>query len=969
MSTFSHLHNLLKLKLHYKTIIDSILFIFFILIFHLLTTGCSTHTINVDIGWPEENYETKPWTRWWWFGNSIQLETLPQVMDQYKQAGFGGLEITPIYGVKNDEENFIDYLSPEWMDLLVSTLKIGDSLNLGIDMANSSGWPFGGPWITSEYACKNFVYKKYKFRGGQHIDQSIVYMQKPFVRRVRGSISIDDIRSPISKNKNLHKLALAQVRFHRTLPLVSLMAYSNSGNIVDLTDKVDTESKLNWKVPPGEWDVYAVFQGWHGKMVERASPGGEGNVIDHFSRDALNKHLEAFELAFYGKNMKSIRAFFNDSYEVDDADGESNFSMNFLEEFRKRRGYDLRMHLPSFFYDVPTDEHVRILCDYRETISDLLLEEFTVPWKNWAHKYNVKIRNQAHGSPANILDLYAASDIPETEGTDLINIKFASSAAHLTGKKLTSAEACTWLNEHFQTTLSQIKNNVDNYFLGGVNHIIYHGTPYSPPDDKWPGWLFYASVHFGPTNTFWNDLSTLNNYITRCQSFLQSGQPDNDILIYYPIYDRWSVPSQSLLKHFHGEEEGVFVKNLSQNLLNLGYSFDFVSDKQISALSVKNNRIFASSSVYKTIIVPDTKLMPLSTFEALLKLAKYGVNVLFINDLPVSIPGFGFLEERQEKYNKVRNKIKFSIVDKSNFYRFKLGKGFFYKGTDIINLLSHININAEPMVNDSLQFVKRKLDDGSALYFIVNRGKRSIDKWIKLNDSFSAILYYNPMNGLYGKAATTKEGEVYVQLNTGDACILQALSRDVSIDNFKYFEKNKNILFVKGSWNVKFIQGGPELPATVVMDQLKSWTDIDYEIYKRFSGKAVYTILLNNPNYDGAEAWLLDLGEVRESAEVFLNGKKIATCIKEPYHFIIDRDLLKETNLLEVHVSNLMANRISYMDKEEIEWKKFHDINFPAKDRENIGNDGLFNAGGWTLFKSGLIGPVKLIPLQLKFRN
>lgn len=951
------------LKLNAKTGFVAVIFFF-----HLFTVACAGNPAHTSVGWPEINAETKPWTRWWWLGNSVQLETLPQLMEEYKNAGLGGLEITPIYGVRGDEENFVDYLSPEWANLLTSTLRIADSLNLGIDMANASGWPFGGPWIDSDDACKNFVYEKYAIQGGQTVDRVVAYMQEPFVSAVRRNVNIDDIRYPLNENNDLYKLALSQIRFRRTLPVVALIASSGKGDTVDLTDKLDAGNRLRWEAPAGEWTLYAVFRGWHGKLVERASPGGEGNVIDHFSKKALRKHLSSFDTAFKGKDIRSLRAFFNDSYEVDDAEGEANFTGNLFEEFKKRRGYDLRMHLPSFLEHTQSEEHKRILCDYRETISDLLLEEFTLPWKEWAYQHAAITRNQAHGSPANILDLYAASGIPETEGTDLINIKFASSAAHLTGKKLTSAEACTWLNEHFRTTLAQVKENVDNFFLGGVNHIVYHGTAYSPLAEEWPGRLFYAAVHFEPANPFWDDFSALNRYVARCQSFLQSGYPDNDMLIYYPVHDRWSTPSQSLLTHFHGEAGDTFLRTFCSKLMQSGYSFDFISDKQVKTLSVKNNRLVASHSVYKTIVVPDARLMPLETFEALLNLARRGARIVFINTLPDDIPGLDLQNERRGKYFKLRDGLEFSRAGNSGVQKSKLGKGFLYKSADEGELFAHLDIRVEPMAKDSLRFIRRKLENGETAYFIVNTGKNRIDKWIELNNTARAILCYNPMTGEYGKALKKEGGAVYMQLNPGDACILRLLPHDVKTAGYRYVESGGETIAIEGDWNVEFIKGGPELPPALTMTTLKSWTETDDEAYKRFSGKAVYTVRLHKPTNSNAEAWLLDLGEVCESASVVLNNRELGVCIKAPYQLVIDDSDLSSVvdNVLEIRVSNLMANRIAYMDKQKTDWKKFYDINFPAKNRENLGEDRLFNAGGWQPAKSGLIGPVRLTPLRIK---
>ena len=102
------------------------------------------------------------------------------------------------------------------------------------------------------------------------------------------------------------------------------------------------DRRLEWTAPEGDWTIDAVFLGSHGKLVERAAPGGEGNVIDHFSRDAIRRYLARFDRAFSGRPPAGLRAFFNDSYEVDDATGQADATPSIFEAFLQRRGYDLR---------------------------------------------------------------------------------------------------------------------------------------------------------------------------------------------------------------------------------------------------------------------------------------------------------------------------------------------------------------------------------------------------------------------------------------------------------------------------------------------------------------------------------------------------------------------------------------------------------------------------------------------------
>lgn len=203
-------------------------------------------------------------------GNAVNRKDLTTLMEQYRKAGLGGLEITPIYGVKGYEKQFIDFLSPQWMEMFMHTLKEGQRLNLGIDLANASGWPFGGPWVSEAEACKYVAYQTYLVKGGESLKETISYRQKPLVRAVNHQVDIATLVEPINKNPDLQSLALDQVRFEKPLPLQVVVAYSDQGEALDLTDKVAANGQLNWMAPVGNWTVYAVFQGWHGKMVERA---------------------------------------------------------------------------------------------------------------------------------------------------------------------------------------------------------------------------------------------------------------------------------------------------------------------------------------------------------------------------------------------------------------------------------------------------------------------------------------------------------------------------------------------------------------------------------------------------------------------------------------------------------------------------------------------------------------------------
>ncbi|GAC1593029.1 MAG: hypothetical protein NVS3B25_14360 [Hymenobacter sp.] len=639
-------------------------------------------------------------------------------------------------------------------------------------------------------------------------------------------------------------------------------------------------------------------------------------------------------------------------------------------EFQRRRGYDLRQHLPALFNKAGEDENQRVLTDYRETISELLLENYTKTWGTWAKTHDALIRNQAHGSPANILDLYAVTDIPETEGEDLTRIKFASSAAHVTGKPLTSAETATWENDHFLSKLSDVKKAVDRMLLGGVNHTFYHGTSYSPAAAAWPGWLFYAAVEFNPQNPFWTDFGKLNQYAARCQSFLQAGQPSNDVLLYLPQSDAYTRPGKVLLQHFDGIEhgfKGLPIEATSELLLAKGYGYDFISDKQV--LGVKNSGSVLTTSGgarYHTLLVPAAHLMPLPTLDQLLKLAQNGATVIFQTQAPADVPGLGTLESRRATFKKLLAQLHFNAAV-AGVQQAALGKGRVLLGDDVPRLLARAGVKRETLVDNGLQFLRRR-HAGGHTYFLANWGEKAWAGWVPLQTAAKSAALYNPMTEQTGLAAVRASAqgtpEVYVQLAPGETCILDTSEGAATGPAYPYLTLVAAPQPLSGPWELAFVSGGPELPAKLQTRELASWTLLAGEAGRKFSGTATYITSFALPQGTG-DGWLLDLGRVAQSARVQLNGQPATTLIGPLYQVFLPKAQLKTSNTLTVTVSNGMANRIADMDRNHVDWKIFYNINMPAKLKENRGADGLFTAEKWEPRESGLLGPVTLTPASV----
>jgi hypothetical protein len=893
-----------------------------------------------DTRWPEVKNEAKPVSRWWWMGSAVDKENLTYSLSEYAKAGIGAMEITPVYGVQGNEANDIPYLSPRWMDMLKHTQAEAARLGMWIDMNNGTGWPFGGPDVTVADAATQLLISEYRLSGGKK--QTL-------------EITVED-----EKQKPYAKLD-------------RLMAFSGRGRCVDLTTKV-TDGRLTWKAPKGdEWRLIAAFSGKTFQQVKRAAPGGEGLVVNHLSATAVKNYLGKFEKAFGSSGAGYPHAFFADSYEVYQAD----WTDGFFEQFAIRRGYKLEAHLPEFLSAERTETTARIVSDYRETIGELLLENFTRQWTDWAHDRGALTRSQAHGSPGNLIDLYATVDIPECEGfglsdfhikglrrdsltrpndADLSMLKYASSGAHIAGKPYTSSETLTWLTEHFRTSLSQCKPDIDLMFVAGVNRVCFHGTTYSPAQDAWPGWKFYASVDISPTNSIWRDAPALFSYVSRSQSFLQMGRPDNDLLVYLPVYDMWQEqPGRLLMFDIHGMAERAprFIEAVHR-ISRAGYDMDYVSDRFIrTATCVKGKIVTSGGGSYNGLVVPGARLMPEDVLAKLFRLADEGATIVFLEQYPEDVPGYANLAARRTAFRKIMNNGKAGGAAR---------KGRVLFGIDYAATLAQTGIKAEAMRTEmGLSLIRRANADGHH-YFISALKGEDTEGWAPLAVEARSAMLYDPMSGESGKALLRRHNghtEVYLQLASGASVILKTFaSADVDAAAWKYLKPASKGMALR-DWHFFFLNSEPPVAHRCDLDRPRSWTELNFPEAKTVMGTGCYRAYFDIPprEWKAVETWVLDLGDVRESARVKINGKPVATLWAVPFRCMIRSEELRPgENMIEVEVTNLPANRIAEMDRQHIPWRKFKGINLVDRNYEKTGY------GHWTPVESGLLGPVTLYP-------
>ena len=801
-------------------------------------------------------------TRWWWLGSAVTKEGITWQLRDLAQHGIHTVEITPLYGVQGNEQNDIPFLSPRWMEMLRHTVDEGRRIGVEVDMNLGTGWPFGGPTVPlGEAACK------------------LVVVDTIVSRHVADTVSLP----PPEKER----------RYAR--------------QIVRRTYKTGDSSKRR---------VIVLYESRTRQKVKRAAPGGEGWVVDHFDSTAVAHYLERFEKAFAGYPKGSMPAvFFNDSYEVYNAD----WTPTLLEEFRRRRGYALEDRLPEFL-----DGDAEVTSDYRETLAELLLQNFTEQWTAWSHRHGVKVRNQAHGSPANLIDVYAAVDIPEIESfgltdfgirglrtdpgftrrnySDLTMLKYASSAAHITGKPLTSSETFTWLTEHFRTSLSQMKPDLDLMFCSGVNRIMLHGTCYSPPGEAWPGWKFYASVDMSHTNTIWRDAPELMRYVATCQRRLQSGLPDNDFLVMLPIRNIWRENCEKRLMTFDIHHIDRLAPDFIRTVLaidSLGYSSDYISERYLlgtTAVTMVNREgraetllRTAAGTRYKALVMPEGCLLSPECQQHVKRLKRQGARIITGIDA-------GAMAEAA---------------------------------------------NAEPMRRDlGLNIIRRRTPDGW-MYFVANLTPRDIVAQTTLG---------------------TTQQTAAVRLRSGESCFYNARQGQAP-ETFYPIDATRGarpalplIDLTEQPWTLHFTDAQPAVGDTLRLPRLTTWETLPADSLDELAGTGVYETTFGIARRDTTATMRLELGDVRESARVFLNGVPLGVAWCAPFAIDFSGELLAEgKNTLRIEVTNLPANRIAAYDRRKVAWRKFKEINVVDINYKKTTYDG------WQPVPSGLKGRVRLL--------
>ncbi len=808
--------------------------------------------------------------RWWWFGPSATHAELERELRAMKQGGIGGVEVQAVYPLALDDPatGFRNYrhLSDEFLDALRFTRQVTRQLGMRMDVTLGSGWPFGGPTIRVTEASGELKVVRTTVRAGT--DSVAVPGTGAGESLIAAFVADGDgkgFRKPV-------EVALAV-----------------------------KEGRIAIKPEPGQRVALFFVASRTGQQVKRAAYGAEGFVFDHYSRAATERYLKTtgarFAEAF---GPEPPYAIFSDSLEVYGAD----WTPDLLDEFQKRRGYDLRPHLPALVGDVGP-ETAAIRHDWGETLTELVDENYLKPIRAWAAAHGVKFRSQTYGYPPVSLSSNALVDLPEGEGPrwrEFCETRWASSASHLYGRKVTSSETWTWLHSPaWRATPLDMKAEADRHFLQGVNQLVGHGWPYSPKEAGEPGWAFYAAAAFSDHNPWWIVMPELTQYFQRVSYLLRQGEPVNDVALYLPTDDAWArfqagpVSLNQTIKKLLGPD-------VIPTILDSGYNFDFLDDEAMRETSLP----------YRVIVLPHIERIPVATLERLEEFEKRGGKVIATVRAPSVAPGF---------VDAARKTAEVTALSRRLF-------GGRVTGDERGELAAALHASVAPDVTfdppaPEIGVVHRRLADGD-VYFLANTGNEARQERI----AFRAHEGHAAIWDVFTGKARRLDGSRAVSFAPYESRVI-VFSRAGQPEDANPESGAVRRMELSGGWHVSF----PSLHIEENMTALRAWTED--EATKYFSGVATYSKTVDVPAafLAGGREVSLDFGPgraiaapepapangmqalyegpVREAAVVWVNGKEAGGVWRPPYRVEVGRLLHAGANEIRVDVANTAINEMA----------------------------------------------------------
>lgn len=798
--------------------------------------------------------DARPMARWWWFGGAVEADEIVREIKAMRAGGFGGFEIQPVYPLSLDDPKRgirnKPYLSKDFLDMVAVAARTGRAEGMRADMTLGSGWPFGGPHIDAEHAASK-----------------VIKLELPAPSGVEG------VDLP-ALEPGQHYIAT----FVGTSPNDAQPVEIRGGRAVFAKASADRT-------------VYLVQQARTRQQVKRPTVGSEGFVLDHQNAHAVRKHLEAVGeplLAAFGEDRPY--AIFSDSLE---AYG-SNWTDGLLPEFKARRGYDLTPYLLSLFHD--TDRSAGVRYDWGLTLSELVNEHYLSQVSAWAKSRQTLFRSQTYGTPAVTLSSNRLVDLAEGEGAEwrqANSTRWASSANHLYGQAVTSAESFTWLHKGaFRATPLDIKAEADVLMLQGVNQFIVHGWPYSPPKVAEPGWALYAAAVFNDHNPWWPVMADVNLYLQRLSHLLRQGQNVADVALYVPTEDIMSGFQPGKDVSINDVLRKTFPAAILEGLIDGGYNFDMIDGDAILRRGIG----------YNVLLLPQIERIAPEAYERIRAFAEAGGVVIAVGAPPFKAPG---LKDAQSHRVAQLSKAVFSARRTAV--------------TDEAGLVGTLNGFLPPDLGGApkgLGYVHRRLAGGD-LYFVANTTNAPVAASLTFGVSDPLGQAWDPVTGTVDSFRPGDE----VHLAPFESRVF-VFGRDLAPPR-EVIPADERSLPLTGGWRVKV--------GARTREAFGSWTD-DPSL-QHFSGQGTYTRDVELTAADlNAPAIALDLGAgepgvgnerkgpgyyaqydapVRDAAEVFVNGQRAGAIWCAPFRLDLKPFLKPGRNRLEIRVYNTAINELA----------------------------------------------------------
>jgi hypothetical protein len=859
---------------------------------------------------------------WWWFGPAVTKTEVTRELEVMRAARIGGVLIFPIYPISLDDPSKgirnLNYLSPEFLDVLGHAARQAQRLGITVDVLMGTGWPFGGPSITPEMGA----------------------------RKLRAELGA----ATAAPGERIEAAWIVK----------------GDGKKVELAGAVDVtaEVRAGTSVRVAAGHVLMSFLMSPAKMrVKRPALGAEGLVMDHLDPAALKTYLDTVgEKLLSTAPRGAIRNLHSDSMEVFNTE----WTPTFLEEFRRRRGYDLRPYLPALVADAgPATDDVRF--DFWRTLSELAMDNYVRPLQAWCHARGVGLQAESYGSPPVDMSSFAAVDSVMGESYDwkmFVASRWASSAAHQYSKRVTSAEAYTWLRfPRYVSTLEDIKLGSDLHFACGVNKIVAHGYAYSPPAAGIPGWGYYASIMMNDTNTWWPYFRHLSDYVRRTSYALTLGKPAVDVGILLPEDDvmaaqapgrglnlymatkgwlgRTRVPEFSLPAAFSAETP------LLTTLLANGYTFDGFDRSLLQpALRTDRGRLEVGDVAYRIAILPSLKGISIEILERLRDFCRSGGTLIATRRLPEAAYG---VKDRDARYARVRKLIEeiFGSGPADQPRRRAYGKGAAIYVPDETEQFAAALLTLHPEIRfekpDAELVYLHRAEGARHLYFLANTAATSKRVKAAFRDARGAAQIWNAMDGTVRGASPGGELTIDLEPHASTIVYFNPAAKAVAPKPVLRVAAERPIA---GAWSLE------AAGRRFTLDSLRSWTELAE--CKYFSGRGAYRVSAEVPATwlgAGKSVWL-DLGQVREAADVHVNGQAAGVAWMTPYKLDITRHVTPGANRIEVGVSNLLINRI--LGEPTPDYQGLEPLRFPKPSEKNLVKEPL---------PSGLLGPVRLLSL------